>query len=235
MAKSTAITLAKKNKIVGLEPAARYFVSKSKAANTLRAYKADLEDFARWCQTQRIRQLPVPSVAVANYLSHLATIGAKRSTIRRRIFAIRFWHVENDFETPTKAKAVKAVWEGIQRTSDPTVNKKKPTLIEMIRKMLQVLPDNLIGLRDKSILLLGFAGGFRRSELVALNVGDVDFRKEGLLIIIRRSKADQYGKGRKIPISYGSNISQLPSPHPRAVAFSQWYHYWSPFPTYYQR
>lgn len=195
---------------LGLDAATQRFLARSKAQNTVRAYKSDLADFALWCRQRKVTGPPVSAKAVANYLSCLASAGAKASTIKRRFAAIKFLHNAYKYQSPTDTDLVKATWTGIKRTIGTAVTKKKAAVTEIIRRMLDVLPDNLIGLRDKALLLIGYAGAFRRSELVGLNVEDLDFQKEGLIITLRRSKTDQTGKGRKKPISYGSNVKTCP-------------------------
>jgi len=195
---------------LGLDAATQRFLARSKAANTVRAYKSDLADFAHWCRQRKVTGPPVPAKTVANYLSCLANAGAKASTIRRRLAAIKFLHKVHDYQSPTETDLVKAIWAGITRTIGTAPSKKKAAVTEIIRKMLDFLPDNLIGLRDKALILIGYAGAFRRSELVSLNVEDLDFQKEGLIIMLRRSKTDQAGQGRKKPISYGSNVKTCP-------------------------
>ncbi len=195
---------------LGLDAATQRFLARSKAQNTVRAYKSDLSDFAHWCRQRKVAGLPVPAKEVANYLSCLANAGAKASTIRRRLAAIKFLHNAHEYLSPTETDLVKATWTGIKRTIGTAPCKKKAAVTEIIRKMLDVLPDNLIGLRDKTLILIGYAGAFRRSELVSLNVEDLDFQKDGLIINLRRSKTDQTGQGRKKPISYGANVKPCP-------------------------
>jgi len=195
---------------LGLDAATQRFLARSKAQNTVRAYKSDLADFAIWCRQHKVTGPPVSAKAVANYLSCLASAGAKASTIRRRLAAIKFLHSAHEYRSPTETDLVKATWTGIKRTIGTAPCKKKAAVTEIIRKMLDVLPDNLIGLRDKALILIGYAGAFRRSELVSLNVEDLDFQKEGLIINLPRSKTDQAGQGRKKPISYGSNVKTCP-------------------------
>lgn len=210
MTKATALAVQKKKKIVGLDAAAQYFALRSRAQNTLRAYKADVQHFAEWCIDRGIATLPIPSAEVANYLGYLAASEFKRSTIQRRIYAIRFLHVENDFQTPTDSKKVKDVWSGIKRAIDANVSKRKAAVTEIIRQIIKILPDNLIGLRDQALLLQGYAGAYRRSELVATDVEHLDFQKAGVLVYLPRSKTDQAGEGKYKAISYGSNIATCP-------------------------
>jgi integrase len=106
--------------------------------------------------------------------------------------------------------AVSAVWKGIKRTHGTAQAQKAPTLTANIRAMVGALPDRLIGIRDRALLLAGFAGAFRRSELVGLNREDIDFTADGLVVTLRKSKTDQDGQGRKVGLPYGSNPDTCP-------------------------
>ena len=105
---------------------------------------------------------------------------------------------------------MRLVWAGIRREKGIAQNHKKPTLTKHIREMVENLPVGLLGVRDRALILLGFAGAMRRSELVGLDVCDVAFTDEGLVVMIRKSKTDQAGKGRKVGIPYGENLLTCP-------------------------
>ena len=149
--------------------------------------------------------MPVAPEAVALYLTALAQHGHKVSTIQRRLTAISQVHQAAGHETPTKAAVVRETHKGIRRTLGTRQEGKTPTLTADVRATVEGLPDTLAGRRDRALLLLGFAGAFRRSELVGLDVGDVEQTRDGLVVTLRRSKTDQEGLGRAIGIPYGSN------------------------------
>jgi integrase len=128
---------------------------------------------------------------------------AKPSTISRRVAAIRYAHKLAGIQTPTDAEGVKATMRGIRRTFGGARNKKAPAVAAKMLGMVATAPDSLAGLRDRALLLLGFAGAFRRSELVALDVADVEETETGLLVTIRHSKTDQEGQGVTIAIARG--------------------------------
>ena len=189
---------------------AREYARQSKASNTIRAYRSDWRDFEEWCFPHRRRPLPATPETVALYLTQLADQGRKSSTITRRVSAISQAHQMASHRSPTRSAKVRAVLRGIRRTKGTMPESKAPVLIDDIRRMMASLPKRLLGVRDRALLLVGFAGGFRRSELVSLNVGDIEFTEDGLVVRLRRSKTDQEGAGRKVGIPFGSNRGTCP-------------------------
>ena len=195
--------------LVPLADQARDYARAPKAANTLRAYRADWRHFAAWCERHGRSALPAAPETVALYLAELGG-QRKTATIGRRLTAIAQAHKAADHGTPTTQATVKAVWAGIRRTHGTAQEGKAPALTEDVRRMVTALPDKLLGTRDRALLLVGFAGAFRRSELVALDVADVAETGDGLVVTLRRSKTDQEGAGRRIGIPYGSNPLTCP-------------------------
>lgn len=128
---------------------------------------------------------------------------AAASSVTRRCAAIRYAHRLADLEPPTSSECVRATLRGIRRTLGAAPARKSPALAEMVRAMSLATRDSLKGLRDRALLLLGFAGAFRRSELVALDVADIEETDEGIRVTIRRSKTDQEGQGQTIAIVRG--------------------------------
>jgi site-specific recombinase XerD len=187
----------------------RQFIRASKAESTLRGYQSDWRHFLEWCQMHDICPLPAVPETVASYIAECAG-QLKTGSIQRRLNAIAEAHKAVGFESPTSAGMVRNTLKGIKRTMGTAVVQKAPTLTDDIRAMVDATDTGLIGARDRAIILLGFAGAFRRSELVGLNVGDCAFSKDGLTITLRRSKTDQEGTGRKIGIPYGSNPETCP-------------------------
>jgi site-specific recombinase XerD len=175
------------------------FVQQSKARNTVRAYRADWAHFEEWCRTHGQASLPASPECVALYVTDLAETH-KTATIIRRISSISQAHQFAAFESPTQAAKVRLVMAGIRRTKGTAADAKTPVLVEDLKRMIARLPENLLGVRDRALLLIGFCGAFRRSELVALDVADAAFTREGLVLMIRRSKTDQEAEGRKIGI-----------------------------------
>lgn len=191
--------------------AAREYIQASKAENTLRAYRGDWADFSTWCEEKGLCPLPAAPETVVLYISALADAGRKTSTIRRRLASISRAHQAAGQASPTRAVAVREAWRGIARRHGTAPQGKAPILVEMLRAMVAALaPNTLIGRRDRALLLLGFAGAFRRSELVGLDVSDIEETDDGLVVHLRRSKTDQEGAGRKIGIPYGSDPATCP-------------------------
>lgn len=188
--------------------AAQYLKS-AKAENTHRARRADWNDFVRWCKRYRRLPLPADPETVAYYLADRSQT-LKTSTIQRRLATIAEAHRAAGHESPTRHAQVRLVWAGIRREKGTAQSHVKPALIRHIRLMVEHLPDSLLGARDRALLLIGFAGAMRRSELVGLDVSDVAVVEEGLTVAIRRSKTDQDQSGRKIGIPVGTNPDTCP-------------------------
>lgn len=188
---------------------AREFARRSKAENTLRGYRADWNHFCSWCETRHLHPLPASSDAVASYIADCAG-RLKVGTIQRRLNAIAEAHKAVEMDSPTHHAMVANTMKGIRRTKGTAPAQKTPTLTDDIRAMVEEADPGLIGARDRALILLGFAGAFRRSELVGLDTEDCVFGKDGLTVNLRRSKTDQDGAGRKIGIPYGSNPETCP-------------------------
>jgi site-specific recombinase XerD len=152
-----------------------------KAASTRKAYGTDFRLFKAYCDAKGVSALPATPETVAAYIAAEAQT-AKPSTIGRRVAAIRYAHKLAGLETPTDAEGVKATVRGIRRTFGGARNKKAPAVAAKMQSMVALAPEGLTGLRDRALLLLGFAGAFRRSELVALDVSDIAETETGLLV-----------------------------------------------------
>jgi len=186
--------------------AATDFAKASKSAATRRAYQVDAADFVAWCAHHGLEPLPAQVDTIAAYLAYLARSGLRASTITRRCAGIRYMHRMAGLESPTSSEAIKAVLAGIRRSIGTAATRKAPATAETVRTILAEMPADLRGLRDRALLLLGFAGALRRSELVALDVEDLEETAEGLLVRIRRSKTDQEGAGDFVSIPHGSRL-----------------------------
>lgn len=193
---------------------ARDYIGAARAPNTLRGYRADWGHFSAWCATQGLTALPATPQTVSRYLTTQAG-QRKTGTLSRRLSAIAQAHKVAGHSSPTQDATLRLVWAGIRRTHGTAQVGKTATAVDELRRMVTTLPDSLLGLRDRALLLLGFAGAFRRSELVALDVADVRSTTDGLIVTVRRGKTDQEGTGRAIGIPYGSTPATCPV---RAVA-----------------
>ncbi len=184
----------------------RSFAEAEKSAASRRAYRSDFRVFSTWCQARGATPIPAAPALVAAFLAAQAKAGMKASTIGRRSAAIRYAHRLAGIEPPTGSEEVKAVLRGIRRTIGTAKLQKAPATAQVMRELLAHCPDTPIGKRDRALLVLGFAGAFRRSELVALQVEDLAEATDGLVVTIRRSKTDQEGAGQEVAILRGVKL-----------------------------
>ena len=180
------------------------YINQAKATNTLKSYRADWQDFTAYCSRANVSSLPASVQTTVDYITALADI-AKVSTITRRLSAISQAHQAAGFDSPTHALPVRALMQGIRRAKGVKQTGKAALLTSDIKDMVTTLPDTIQGIRERALLLLGFAGAFRRSELVALDAADLEFGSEGVTVTIRKSKTDQAGQGIKKGIPFGRN------------------------------
>lgn len=173
----------------------RQYLGAALADNTLRAYQGDIKHFFDWGGV-----IPASPEQVATYIAHHATTLAC-ATLSRRLVAIARAHAAQGLTSPTNSELVRTTLQGVRRSRGSAVRQVAPLQKSQIIKMVRGL-QGLRGLRDKALLLIGFGGALRRSELVSLNVEDIRFTGEGTLIRLRRSKTDQEGRGRNIAIPY---------------------------------
>jgi len=173
----------------------------SKATNTVRAYKSDFNDFGLFCAQNGFKSLPSEPKIVSLYLTYLSTKDAKMSTLKRRLVSIGVIHKLKGHYLDTKHPSIIENVMGIKRRKGSVQKGKKPILINDLRIVIDVIDqqdrEEIKKLRDRSIILIGFSGGFRRNEIVSLNYDDLDFVSEGVKINIKRSKTDQFGEGSK--------------------------------------
>jgi site-specific recombinase XerD len=188
---------------------ARAYLDAARSANTHRAYRADWRHFADWCATNAVSSLPAASGTLIAYLTaHAGWL--KASTLQRRLVAIAQAHRAASLDSPTTDAGVKSVWRGIRRTVGTAQIGKAALVTDDLKLLVAALPPSTAGLRDRALLLLGFAGAFRRSELVALDIADVQIGREGATVTLRRSKTDQEGEGTKVGIPRGQHAVTCP-------------------------
>ena len=185
----------------------------SKANNTLRAYKSDFKDFGAFCAKHGLSSLPSEPKIVSIYLTHLSK-NSKISTIRRRLVSISMVHKLKGHYLDTKHPIITENLLGIKRVKGSIQKGKKPILINHLKSIVNVIDEQkceeIKRLRDRSIILIGFGGGFRRTELISIDYEDLEFVPEGLKITIRRSKTDQLGEGMIKGLPYFSNEVYCP-------------------------
>ena len=184
----------------------------SKAYNTLRAYQADFKDFSAFCAKNGLNSLPSEPKIIAIYLTHLSSF-SKYSTLKRRLASIKVIHKLKGHYIDIKHPIITENLMGIKRKMGVKQTAKKPLLINDLKSIIKVIDEeknNSKRLQNKALLLIGFSGGFRRSELVSIEHDDLDFVAEGVKIIVRRSKTDQTGLGMTKAIPYFDNKKYCP-------------------------
>lgn len=196
---------------------AQDYLTTTVAESTREVYSRDWNAFSRWCDDHSLIRMPSTPQIVACYFTSLAMNGFRVTTIRRHSAAIAAAHRESGHPTPTSHPAIKELLRGMTRKIGTPPKPVDALLSEDIKRMVCGLPDTLIGARNKALILLGFAGAFRRSEIVGLDTDDVTYRDEGLVILLRRSKTDQRGEGRVVGIPCGKNSDTCP-----VVALRRW-------------
>ena len=179
---------------------AQSYAADARASNTRRTYASQWKAFTAWCAARALSPLPAAGEAVAIYLAELADTGRKARTIAVALSAISQAHQLAGEPSPRAHRAVKETWKGIRRRLGMAEAGKAPLYGSELLRALDTLPPTLTGLRDRALLLLGYTGAFRRSELVALVIEDLRELAAGLEVTIRRSKTDQEGLGRSVPI-----------------------------------
>ncbi len=193
----------------------------SKANNTVRAYKSDFNDFGIFCAQNGFKSLPSEPKVVSLYLTYLSTKNNKMSTLKRRLVSIGIIHKLKGHYLDTKHPTIIENIMGIKRRKGSIQKGKKPILISYLKKIINVIDqqdkEEIKKFRDRSIILIGFSGGFRRSEIVSLDYDDLDFLTEGLKISIKRSKTDQFGEGFTKALPYFDSSQYCP-----VVSLKKW-------------
>jgi len=189
----------------------------SKSKNTIRAYRSDFKDFSVFCAKNSLKSLPTDSKIVALYLTYLSSKGAKISTLRRRLVSIGVIHKLKGHYLDTKHPIIIENLMGIKRKIGSFQQGKKPILINHLKSIINVIDNEktkeIKKIRDKTLILIGFGGGFRRTELVSIDYNDVEMVPEGVKIVIRRSKTDQFGEGMAKGLPYFTNQNYCPVLH----------------------
>ncbi len=191
------------------------------AKNTRRGYRSDWNHFEKWCLENNHTPMPSTPETIATYLKEMLKTGYidksgnqqsyKASAFQRRIAAISQIHQAMGYENPpTHDYLVRNTMKGIRRKIGTNQRKKAPIEIDALRQMVTIQDDSSLGIRNRALLVIGFTGAFRRSELVAINIEDIEFTRDGIKIFIPKSKTDQDGEGYNIGLPYGSNPLTCP-------------------------
>lgn len=196
--------------LAALVDEARGYADAQRSEGTWAAYRRDWQAFEAWCAERTLEALPAAPATVALYV----TVRARSdhpTTIGRRLAAIAAAHDRAGWPSPTRDRRVAGVVRGVRRRLGVGPRRQvAPAVTAELRRMVEACPDRLIGTRDRAVLLLGFAAALRRSELVALDVEDLEERDEGLVVTVRRSKTDQEGAGHVVGVPYGSHPATCP-------------------------
>lgn len=196
--------------ILDLQKEAKIYLEHSKSENTKMAYRTDWKQFSEWCKKNELNNLPADAETVVYYITYLGKT-LKASSIKRKMAAISQRHETAGYPSPTKTPLVKGVWEGLQRSIGIKEEGKDALWLEDLRKVIEVIPKNkLIGIRNRALLVVGWAGALRRSEIVNLNTEDIKKTHEGIVLNLVRSKTDQKGEGQVVALPYGSNPNTCP-------------------------
>ena len=207
---SNALILPSPVNLASLVERAKEYAADARASSTRRAYLADFSAFELWCAAQGLPSMPATPSGVAVYLTHLADSGRKVATLERALTSIVHAHRSRGFEWPRAHPTIANVMGGIRRCLGTAPTQKAPVIDELLAAMVATLDDGPRGKRDRALLIVGWAGAFRRSELVALTVADVTRSSEGLIVAVRRSKGDQEGRGAEKGIPYASRAALCP-------------------------
>lgn len=192
--------------LASFAPRVQEYARASRSTNTLRGYKSDWAHFTAWCAGIGFPSLPALPETIAAYITTVADSGLKAGSIQRRVSSIAANHTASGFDSPTAKAAVRLTLAGIRRKIGTHQEGKSPVLTVDIAAMLATAPDNLLGKRNRAMILLGYASAIRRSELVAIDVEDLVFTADGVRLTIRKSKTDQEGAGQVIGIAHGGSL-----------------------------
>ncbi|MBS1098649.1 tyrosine-type recombinase/integrase [Gluconobacter sphaericus] len=205
----TLLSLFSETIPAGLQEASDRLALAARSPATLRAYRTDWAAFVAWCCTQSVTALPAQPETVSAWIASRLEQGRKAATLARGVAAVSCAHELAGFESFSRSRVVQDALRGMRRTLGTAPIRKAPATVDLLRRMLDVQPDTLIGRRNRALLALGFAGALRRSELVTLDVTDLVSQEGGALLTLRRSKTDPDGASQTIGILNGSIIRAL--------------------------
>jgi site-specific recombinase XerD len=208
----TYFLVRKSSSLEELIQKAKNFVAAAKAPATLKAYRNDWRDFESWCREHQLSSLPSTPQTVALYIADRASTLASGTITRRLTSITKAYQAAGFTDSPatTRHFVVGETLKGIRRTIGTAQQGKAPLLSADIRRIITARREDLLGLRDAALVLVGFAGGFRRSELAGIIVYDLKFSADGVVVTVRKSKTDQEGAGREVGLPFGSSTETCP-------------------------
>ncbi len=198
-----------RSKVVAMKHRVADYIKCSRSRSTQTAYAKDWERFRCWCEQQRFSALPATAATVAEYVAEMAAT-FKATSIQRHLMSIALAHGTAGLANPVQSELVRSTLQGIRRSIGSAKARKCALRATQLKQIIQLLPDTMQGKRDKALLLTGYAGAFRRSELCALDVADLNFVDEGVCINVLRSKTDQAGMGMTKDIGFSTDASCCP-------------------------
>lgn len=189
----------------------RNYLELSRSSNTWKAYRSDIRDYLDWCDDREFDGFPCSPAQLCMYADSLEIRDLKMSTIRRRVAALAAAHRAHDLDPPSTSDAWRQFWRGMKRVKGTRQDHSRPMWFSDLCQIVRYIRrDRLIDFRDRSIILLGWAAGMRRSEIAGLDFDDISWRDLGVSVLIRRSKTDQEGEGRLVPVFRGRDKSVCP-------------------------
>lgn len=189
---------------------ARDFIAHARSPRTVAQYKSQWTLFVRWCEQHGLACLPAAPETLALYVTHLSERGLAMSTLELALAAIAEAHKIRNHASPRKAAVVREALKGIRRLRGRPARGREPLLADQFQQMLSVIPDSLRGRRDRALLMFGFLGGFRRSELVGMRWNDLTVKPDGIIVQLFGSKDDRALKGRVVAIPRAPNRAVCP-------------------------
>jgi len=207
---STDLEIAREpsNELIDLMERERAISEASKSFNTRKGYKSDFNSFSKWCAETDLSHLPAHPDTVRLYLVFLDKIGRKPSTIKRCITSIRIAHTMAGYPNPI-TDSVNQTASGIYRLRGVAPEKKSALTLERLARICSYIPNDILGIRDRAMILVGWMGALRRSEITAIAIEDIEEEAEGLVINVRRSKIDQFGAGKRIGLPFLDDHQEL--------------------------
>lgn len=200
-----------------LTPAEAVYAAQSRAPNTRRGYRSDWADFTAWAAGHNLVTLPAAPETVNRYILDLVAAGARTATIARRLSSIGHAHRTTSHPSPVDHPRVQLVWDGVRRAHPARPDGAPPLMPPVLWDVLGHLPDTPVGARDRALVLVGFVGALRRSELAAARTDDIDDHPRGRILRIPASKTDQYGAGQLVILPASSRPAHCP-----VDALTQW-------------
>jgi integrase len=189
---------------LSLSVSAKQFALASRSESTRQAYASDWSQFVEWCAQEGVESLPASPTTVCNWIAHLATT-YKVASISRKVAAVGAAHRTAGLDSPTTSEAVKLTMAGVRRTLGVRQHQARPLSVTDLKRIVAALSDDLAGLRDRAVLLTAFSAALRRSEVAALQVEDITFVDDGMVVLIKKSKGDQEAQGREVAVPLGSS------------------------------